>query len=107
MDPKTWQNVYKGCKTLMWCRYLGHTVPEKGSDFVHATLEKAGEFVGRTINSLVAGAGDGLKAAVREALGLPEGGNYRWLNWVIGGILVVSGMFMLMKPRNRRGTASN
>lgn len=107
VDPKTWQNVYKGCKTLMWCRYLGHTVPGNGIDFVHATLEKAGEFVGRTINSLVAGAGDGLKAAVREALGLPENGNYRWLNWVLGGILVVSGMFMLMKPRNRRGTVSN
>lgn len=107
VDPKTWQNVYKGCKTLMWCRYLGHTVSGKGPDFVHATLEKAGEFVGRTINSLVAGAGDGLKAAVREALGLPEGGNYRWLNWVLGGILVVSEMFMLMKPRNRRGIASN
>ena len=107
MDPKTWQNVYKGCKTLMWCRYLGHTVPEKLPDAMYTTLESAGEFVGKTINSLVAGAGDGLKAAVREALGLPEGGNYRWLNWILGGILIVSGMFMLMKPRNRRGAASN
>ena len=107
VDPKTWQNVYKGCKTLMWCRYLGHTVPEKLPDAMHTALESAGEFVGRTINSLVAGAGDGLKAAVREALGLPEGGNYRWLNWILGGILVVSGLFMLMNPRNRRGTASN
>ena len=107
VDPKTWQNVYKGCKTLMWCRYLGHTVPEKLPDAMHTALESAGEFVGKTINSLVVGAGDGLKAAVREALGLPEGGNYRRLNWILGGILIVSGMFMLMKPRNRRGAASN
>ena len=106
-DPKTWQRVYKGCKTLMWCRYLGHTAPEKLPDAMHAAFESAGEFVGKTINSLVAGAGDGLKAAVREALGLPKGGDYRWLNWILGGILIAMGMFMLMKPRSRRSAASN
>ena len=105
VDPKTWQNVYKGCKTLMWCRYLGHTVPEKLPDAMYTTLESAGEFVGRTINSLVAGAGDGLKAAVREALGLPKEGNYKLINWILGGGLFVLGMFMLMRPRSKRGAA--
>ena len=74
-------------------------------DFIYYELESAGEFVGRTINSLVTGAGDGLKAAVRETLGLPEGGNYRWFIWILGGILIVLGMFMLMRPRSKRGAA--
>ena len=81
----------------MWCRYLGHTVPEKGSDFTYTLLESAGEFVGKTLNSFVAGAGDGLKAAVREALGLPKGGNFRPLNWVLGGILFLLGLFMFVR----------
>ena len=97
MDQKAWQRVYKGCKTIMWCRYLGHTVPEKGSDFTYTLLESAGEFVGKTLNSFVAGAGDGLKAAVREALGLPKGGNFRPLNWVLGGILFLLGLFMFVR----------
>ena len=89
----------------MWCRYLGHTVPEKLPDAMYTTLESAGEFVGKTINSLVAGAGDGLKAAVREALGLPKKGNYKLINWILGGGLFVLGMFMLMRPRSKRGAA--
>ena len=86
----------------MWCRYLGRTVPEKGSDYVHATLEKAGEFVGKTINSLVAGAGDGLKAAVREVLGLPKGSDYKLINWILGGALFILGLCMSFNSGNGR-----
>ncbi len=105
MDQKAWQNVYKGCKTLMWCRYLGYTVPKKLPDAMHTALESAGEFVGRTLNSLVAGAGDGLKAAVREALGLPKG--YRMLNLILGGVLCMLGVFMLLRVGSGRRNALN
>lgn len=81
----------------MWCRYFGHTVPEKGSDFPCEVVVSAGEFVGKTLNSLVAGAGDGLKTAVREALGFPKGGNFRPLHWVLGGILFLLGLFMFVR----------
>ena len=97
VDPETWQKVYKRTKTLMWCRYLVHTVPEKLPDAMRTALESAGEFVGKTINSLVAGTGDGLKAAVREALGLPKGSNYGWFNWILGGGLFLLGLFMFFK----------
>lgn len=105
IDPKKWQKVYKGCKALMWCRYLGHTVPDKGPDFTYTVLNSAGEFVGRSINSLVEGAGDGLKAAVREALGMPKEGNYRWLNFILGGGFCILGLFMLLKTGNGRHAA--
>lgn len=104
VDPKTWQNIYKGTKALMWCRYLAHTVPEKLPDAIHAALESAGEFVGKTINSLVAGAGDGLKAAVREVLGLPKGSDYKLINWILGCTLFVLGLCMFSKIGNGQST---
>ena len=102
VDAKTWQNIYKGTKTLMWCRYLGHTVPEKLPDAIHAALEKAGEFVGKTINSLVAGAGEALKSAVREVLGLPKGSDYKLINWILGGALFILGLCMSFNSGNGR-----
>lgn len=104
-DPEKWQKVYRGCKALMWCRYLGHTVPDKGPDFTYKVLNSAGEFVGKTVNSLVEGAGDGLKAAVREALGLPK--DYGMLNLILGGVLCTLGLFMLLRAGSGRRNASN
>lgn len=105
MDRKSWENGYRGCKTLMWCRYFGHTVPAKGVDFAYGVLEEAGEFTGRTLNALAAGAGDGLKAAVRETLGLPKGGGCDRLIYLFlaAGVSVLM-VGMILWPGKGRGT---
>lgn len=106
MPPETWQNIYKGAKALMWCRYLGHTVPNKLPDAMHTALESAGEFAGRTMNALVAGAGDGLKAAVREALALPRGGAGKLIHWIVGGVVFVLGTVLFLKTGKKRNGTS-
>lgn len=103
LDAKTWKNMYKGCKTLMWCRYVGHTIPDKGPDFVYTVLESSGAFVGKTLNAFVAGAGNGLKAAVRETLGLPDSLCVdRILKWTLGGVMFLFGFFAFVRAGRKR-----
>lgn len=69
VKPETWKKAYKTSKAIMWLGFA-HKVETKGPDFIHNIAEDTGKLAGRLMHAIISGAGDGLKAAVKESLGI-------------------------------------
>ena len=73
VSPSAWRNAYRTSKAFMWLGFA-HRVVDKGPDFVETNEKELGAWLGRMVHAVAKGAGEGMKEAVRECLGVEGGG---------------------------------
>lgn len=106
LSPEVKDNIYRAAKAAAFIKWGGHTLPEKGPDFVHNVIEDLGETLGKTAHAVTSGVADGVKAAVRESVGLSEGADdslpthILWM--LLGGGLILVGVWSLFPSRAAR-----
>ncbi len=104
VPPKTWERAYRASKAVMWLKWVGHTLPAKGPDFVAGVGEDVGKQLGKMVNAIVAGAGEAFKSAIKEAVG---GGNDDSIvqKLLRGGIVLLLCFFAfkMLVPRHQAG----
>lgn len=101
MSPAAKKSVYRSAKTLLYIKFFTHTVPDKGSDWVAGAEEKIGETIGKHINAIVAGAGEGFKKALKESFGgsKPDSLVMKILGVTAGCVLLVFGLKIILPKK--------
>ena len=94
MSPATKKSVYRSAKTLLYIKFFAHTVPDKGPEWVAGVGDKTGKTMGKFMNAIVAGAGEGFKRAVEESFGgsKPDSLLTKILGVVAGCVLLTLGL---------------
>lgn len=92
--------VHNCAKALLVTKFVVHTIPDKGPDFVRSTMEKVGDASGKYIRALIEGAGDGFTAAVREVLGIDSRQtDARRIGYALIGLVVFMGGVLLLRKK--------
>ncbi len=92
LPPRTRAGLFKAAKGMMLAKMV-YSIADKGPDIVRTWVKSLGETSGRFVNAVVEGAGEGFKAAIREALGVERdsgiGRLFEKYLWILLGVVLI------------------
>ncbi len=92
LSPRTRAGLFKVAKGMLLAKMV-YSIADKGPDILVGMEKSVGETSGRFVNAVVEGAGEGFKAAIREALGVERdsgiGRLFETYLWILLGVVLI------------------